>query len=98
MANMFGQPRPGLRGALVVLQIIGLLGGAGCGVAEAQTTVNMTVETTSEVFSPQWVEEFSGDNLGCELGRGLYTWRNVGFGSNINSEQSWEALTVTLDT
>ncbi|CAM9114923.1 unnamed protein product [Laminaria digitata] len=67
----------------------------------------MTVETTSEVFSPQWVEEFSGDNLGCELGRGLYTWRDAGFGSNINNllnswvygfvVEGWSDLALLVD-
>ena len=40
----------------------------------------------SKVFSQQWVEEYSGDNLGCEMGRGSYTWRGCGFGSNMNRE------------
>lgn len=80
----FGRSRQGL---LVVLQVFGLLGGRGSHrVAEAHPTVNMTVASNIEVFSPQWAEEFSGHKLGCELGRVSYTWRYSGFGSNINSE------------
>eukprot|EP00904_Undaria_pinnatifida_P001895 jgi/Undpi1/11706/HiC_scaffold_36.g14001.m1 len=41
-----------------------------------------TVEPT--LFSEQWVEEYTGDDLGCAMGRGSYTWRGSGFGSNIN--------------
>lgn len=85
VASMFSQPRQGLVGALTVLQVFGMLGGRGKNsVGEAQPTVDLKVE--AEVFSPQWVEEYSADKLGCELGRGLYTWRPAGFGSNINSE------------
>ena len=72
-------------GAVVALQVFGLLGGRGNNrVAEVQATVDMKLE--AEVFSPQWVEEFSADKLGCESGRVSYTWRTAGFGSNINSE------------
>ena len=86
-ANMyaFGRARQGLMRAVVALQVLGLLGGRGNNrVAEVQATVDMKLE--AEVFSPQWVEEFSADKLGCESGRVSYTWRTAGFGSNINSE------------
>lgn len=39
-----------------------------------------------ETFSPEWLEGYYGGELGCDLGRGSYTWRPYGFGSNMNSE------------
>ena len=80
----FGPSRQEL---LVVLLVFVILGGRGNNkVAEAQTSVQMTRATNGELFSPQWVEDFSEHKLGCELGRVSYTWRPAGFGSNINSE------------
>lgn len=49
-----------------------------------QPGADMAIET--KLFSEKWVEEYSGDDLGCEMGRGRYTWRSCGFGSNINSK------------
>lgn len=83
---MFGRPRQGLLGAIVALQVVGLLGGGGDMVEDAHPAEDMQVRNENQVFSPQWVEELSGHKLGCEMGRGLYTWRDAGFGSNINSE------------
>ncbi|CAM9235847.1 unnamed protein product, partial [Laminaria digitata] len=75
-------------------------------VAEAQPTVDMKGE--AEIFSPQWVREYSGDNPGCELGRVSYTWRFSGFGSNINNlinawvyaivVEGWSDLAVLMDS
>lgn len=42
----------------------------------------------SALFSPDWVESYHADDTGCTLGRGSYTWRPYGFGSNMNSECS----------
>lgn len=65
----------------------------------SQQSEDMTVETTilsqpgkdttvkTKMFSEKWAAEYSGDDLGCEMGRGSYTWRPCGFGSNINSEK-----------
>lgn len=94
----FCQPRRGLLWTLAVLQIFGLLGRRGNNrVTEAQPTVDMKGE--AEIFSSQWVREYSGDNPGCELGRVSYTWRFSGFGSNINSEYNLlKRLDVTIDT
>ena len=86
LTTMFRRPRQRLLWTIVVCQLFGMLDGTSDWVGQAQATANATVENTSEVFSPQWVEEYAGDKLGCEQGRGHYTWRLAGFGSNINSE------------
>lgn len=70
---MFGRLKRVVAWALAVLQVFSILRGAGGMVGQAQGTHNMTVEDVSDVFSPQWVEEYSGDNIGCEQGRGHYT-------------------------
>ena len=81
---------PSRQGLLVVLRLFVLLGGRGNNrVTEAHPSVQMTQATNNnsiELFSPQWVENFSRHKLGCELGRVSYKWRSSGFGSNINSE------------
>ena len=38
------------------------------------------------LFSPDWLEDYYEGEPGCEHGRGSYTWRPYGFGSNVNSE------------
>ena len=40
----------------------------------------------NDTFSPQWLERYYEGEPGCDLGRGSYTWRRHGFGSNMNSE------------
>lgn len=47
----------------------------------------------AKTFSRQWAEDYYHDELGCEKGRGSYTWRGSGFGSNVNRERSWDLLT-----
>ena len=66
----------------------GVLGGRRHGVVAANVTEQMV--TKSETFSPQWLEKYRGEKLGCDAGRGSYVWRHNGFGSNINSESSEE--------
>lgn len=38
------------------------------------------------LFSPAWRQDFGEAEDLCRLGRGSYTWRTHGFGSNVNSE------------
>ncbi|CAM9447993.1 unnamed protein product, partial [Laminaria digitata] len=38
-----------------------------------------------EYFSAAWVKQYSGGAPGCKLGRGSYTWRPHGLGSNVNN-------------
>lgn len=83
ISHAFGGPWKGL---LVVLQVFTLSEGGHHRIAKAQPTVQMDDATDSKLFSEQWVEDFSGHNLGCEIGRVSYMWRSAGFGSNINSE------------
>lgn len=99
--HLLGRLSHGLLCGPVVLQFIeglGLLHGGWCVNAAAlpseyltdeskivpQPGADMAIET--KLFSEKWVEEYSGDDLGCEMGRGRYTWRSCGFGSNINSK------------
>lgn len=81
----FGRP-------LQRLCILTVLQGFTCGVFAGG---NQTVETfhivedvsfQGEYFSAAWVKQYSGGAPGCKLGRGSYTWRPHGLGSNINSE------------
>lgn len=75
------------RGLLGIIQMLGMLGERGSNrIAEAQLAEDTEVKAVYQVFSPQWVQEYSGHQLGCELGRVSYTWRPAGFGSNFNSE------------
>ncbi|CAM9799642.1 unnamed protein product, partial [Laminaria digitata] len=39
----------------------------------------------SDLFSPPWLEQYSGGAPGCKLGRGSYRWRGCGLGSNVNN-------------
>lgn len=57
------------------------------GNAAAEPSEKVVVK--NKIFSPQWVKEYNEGNLGCEMGRGSYTWRGCGFGSNINREKFW---------
>lgn len=82
--HAFGRSLHGLMWGPIVLLGFGLFNGSGHMNASALPTEEMTVET--KTFSQEWVEEYGGDKLGCGLGRGMYTWRDCGFGSNINSE------------
>ena len=84
--DMFGQPLQGLLGALAVVHAFGTPEWGGNTIAEADPTEDIKVEPVGPLFSSQWAQKFSEDNPGCDLGRGLYTWRPAGFGSNINSE------------
>lgn len=96
--SMYGFGRP-----LQILCALALLEGFARGVLARG---NRTVETfdvvqdvgvEGEVFSPQWLEKYSGEAPGCTLGRGSYTWRACGLGSNINSEYLEETLVATLN-
>lgn len=71
-------------GAGVLLLILSIFEGRGHGTAAAKPREKMGVQT--KVFSRQWMQKYSQDDLGCGMGRGIYTWRGSGFGSNINSE------------
>lgn len=42
--------------------------------------------TKPMMFSPRWAQEYFSSDEGCTIGRGVYIWRNVGFGSNMNSK------------
>ncbi|CAM9461762.1 unnamed protein product, partial [Laminaria digitata] len=58
-------------------------------------------------FSPEWLEGYYGGELGCDLGRGSYTWRPYGFGSNMNNMlnawvyaiavEGWSDLSLVCD-
>lgn len=61
LVNMFGRPRQGRLWATVVCLVFGMIEGTSVRVGQAQATVNVKVKNTSEVFSPQWVEEYFGD-------------------------------------
>ena len=71
---------------------LALLQGLTCGVFAGGNQVVETFGTIQEVrvesdyFSPPWLEQFNTQTPGCKLGRGSYTWRRCGLGSNINSE------------
>lgn len=84
----FGRPLHGLLCGLAVLLGLGLVEGNGHWNAGVQPTEKGFVE--AKKFSRQWAEEYYRDALGCEMGRGSYTWRGSGFGSNINRENLWE--------
>lgn len=60
--------------------------------AAAQPTETTTVKP--RLFSQQWVDEYHDGKLGCVMGRGWYSWRGAGFGSNMNSEKLWELVVV----
>eukprot|EP00904_Undaria_pinnatifida_P002353 jgi/Undpi1/12118/HiC_scaffold_5.g01794.m1 len=79
---MFCRTNKILLGTLFVFWIFDPLRGSANRDAEAHPMEEIKEKT--ELFSPQWVQEFSSDKLGCEQGRGLYNWRHDGFGSNIN--------------
>lgn len=48
--------------------------------------VDETVSMPVAVFSQEWLGQYNEDDVGCHLGRGSYTWRKAGLGSNLNSE------------
>ncbi|CAM9350478.1 unnamed protein product, partial [Laminaria digitata] len=49
-------------------------------------------------FSPTWLKQYKEGTPGCKLGRGSYTWRPCGFGSNINSMlNTWAHLLAVED-
>lgn len=52
--------------------------------AMAHPTQSLKFETTA--FSPDWKNDFTAGDVGCEEARGSFVWRPQGFGSNINSE------------
>lgn len=81
---MFAQLRRRLVRVLPILQALCILHTSCTKGAGAIPAAHMQFE--AELFSPDWVEEFAADEVGCVKARGLYTWRRSGFGSNINSE------------
>ena len=87
--SMYGFGRPLQRPHLCALA---LLQGFTCGgVVGSNPTVEtirvvQDVSVKRDVFSPTWLEQFTEAAPECALGRGSYTWRECGLGSNINSE------------
>lgn len=75
--------------------MLALLEGSGDTNAAGQPTV--TIQNEPNLFSQQWLDEYHEGNLGCVLGRGSFTWRTSGFGSNINSENLWELSAVMFN-
>ena len=51
----------------------------------ANPTQYMHKFNNNDTFSPKWMEEFNNYDLKYDRGRGHYTWRPCGFGSNINN-------------
>lgn len=49
-------------------------------------TPTVADEASSTLFSPQWMQEFSRGNQGCEKGLTAYFWRTSGWGCNMNRE------------
>eukprot|EP00904_Undaria_pinnatifida_P006339 jgi/Undpi1/2835/HiC_scaffold_14.g06212.m1 len=59
------------------------------------------------LFSPDWLEDYYEGEPGCEHGRGSYTWRPYGFGSNVNNMlnawvyalavEGWSDITLVCD-
>lgn len=87
----------GLLWVYAVLLGRGLVMGANHGRATSPLMEEAEVATVEPtLFSEQWVEEYTGDDLGCAMGRGSYTWRGSGFGSNINREKSLSKLLANL--
>lgn len=68
---------------------LGIIEGGSYNRADSHPTDEMTVH--SKIFSKEWVEQYNADALGCEMGRGRYTWRGCGFGSNVNRKRSLRA-------
>lgn len=63
-----------------------LWGGATGATASDVHTEDVVLDTSIVKFSPEWMQKYDADDVGCAMGRGSYTWRPYGFGSNMNSE------------
>lgn len=98
LGGVLKRPRRTLLWALTISSFWGAAGSVDS-VVEPQLELDSKREHANDaaeltLFSPQWATTYGEGENGCEQGRGSYTWRPYGFGSNMNSECKLSSRTI----
>lgn len=111
LGGVLKRPRRTLLWALTISSFWGAAGSVDS-VVEPQLELDSKREHANDaaeltLFSPQWATTYGEGENGCEQGRGSYTWRPYGFGSNMNnllnawvyalSVEKWNDLALVIE-